>query len=41
MADGLFYVDMREPHLVTDIAAVTMAAGSAKAPTTVKEAVAV
>lgn len=26
MADGLFYVDMREPHLVTDIAAVTMAA---------------
>lgn len=26
MADGLFYVDTREPHLVTDIAAVTMAA---------------
>jgi hypothetical protein len=26
MADGLFYVDMREPHIVTDIAAVTMAA---------------
>ena len=26
MADGLFYVDTREPHLVTDITAVTMAA---------------
>lgn len=26
MADGLFYLDTREPHLVTDIAAVTMAA---------------
>lgn len=26
MADGLFYVDTREPHLVTDVAAVTMAA---------------
>jgi hypothetical protein len=26
MADGLFYLDSREPHLVTDIAAVTMAA---------------
>jgi hypothetical protein len=24
MADGLFYLDLREPHLVTDIAAVTM-----------------
>lgn len=23
-ADGLFYLDMREPHMVTDIAAVTM-----------------
>ena len=26
MADGLFYVDSREPHIVTDIPAVTMAA---------------
>ena len=26
MADGLFYLDTREPHLVTDITAVTMAA---------------
>ena len=26
MADGLFYLDTREPHIVTDIAAVTMAA---------------
>lgn len=26
MADGLFYLDTREPHLVTDISAVTMAA---------------
>lgn len=26
MADGLFYVDTREPHIVTDVAAVTMAA---------------
>ena len=26
MADGLFYCDTREPHLVTDVAAVTMAA---------------
>ena len=26
MADGLFYCDTREPHLVTDITAVTMAA---------------
>lgn len=26
MADGLFYVDTREPHLVTDITAITMAA---------------
>jgi len=26
MADGLFYRDLREPHIVTDIAAVTMAA---------------
>ena len=26
MADGLFYLDMREPHMVTDMAAVTMAA---------------
>ncbi|MEY2855670.1 MAG: hypothetical protein RL030_2802 [Pseudomonadota bacterium] len=26
MADGLFYVDTREPHLVSDIAAVTLAA---------------
>lgn len=26
MADGLFYLDSREPHLVTDVAAVTMAA---------------
>ena len=25
MADGLFYVDTREPHLVSDVAAVTMA----------------
>ena len=24
MADGLFYLDTREPHLVTDVAAVTM-----------------
>jgi hypothetical protein len=24
MADGLFYVDTREPHMVTDVAAVTM-----------------
>lgn len=24
MADGLFYLDSREPHLVTDVAAVTM-----------------
>lgn len=24
MADGLFYTDLREPHIVTDIAAVTM-----------------
>lgn len=26
MADGLFYLDMREPHMVTDLPAVTMAA---------------
>lgn len=26
MADGLFYLDTREPHIVTDVAAVTMAA---------------
>lgn len=26
MADGLFYEDLREPHMVTDVAAVTMAA---------------
>ena len=26
MADGLFYLDTREPHLVSDIAAVTLAA---------------
>lgn len=26
MADGLFYEDLREPHIVTDVAAVTMAA---------------
>lgn len=26
MADGLFYLDLREPHLVSDIAPVTMAA---------------
>jgi hypothetical protein len=26
MADGLFYTDLREPHFVSDIAAVTMAA---------------
>ena len=26
MADGLFYLDTREPHIVTDIPAVTMAA---------------
>lgn len=26
MADGLFYLDTREPHFVTDVAAVTMAA---------------
>lgn len=26
MADGLFYLDTREPHIVTDIAAVTMTA---------------
>ena len=26
MADGLFYLDTREPHLVSDITAVTMAA---------------
>ena len=26
MADGLFYLDTREPHLVTDITAITMAA---------------
>lgn len=25
MADGLFYLDMREPHMVLDVAAVTMA----------------
>ena len=26
MADGLFYLDTREPHIVSDITAVTMAA---------------
>jgi hypothetical protein len=26
MSDGIFYLDTREPHIVTDIAAVTMAA---------------
>ena len=26
MADGLFYLDTREPHIVTDVTAVTMAA---------------
>jgi hypothetical protein len=26
MADGLFYEDLREPHLVTDLTAITMAA---------------